>query len=119
MARGGDSEICRAAAVQSAWWAAVMRLNPGASKLPRAAETMKPCRIPAASAIATMRTSGSVRFRQSGVEISAALSGAPGFLEPVASATPTTYSDYRGMRVPHQYVEWSGLQPSTGSRRGT
>ena len=46
----------------------VMRLTPVASTLPTVEEIMKLRRIPAASAIATMRTTGSVRFPQSGVE---------------------------------------------------
>ena len=45
----------------------VMRLTPVASTLPTVDEIMKLRRIPAASAIATMRTTGSVRFPQSGV----------------------------------------------------
>ena len=46
----------------------VMRLTPVASTLPTVDEIMKLRRIPAASAIATMRTTGSVRFPQSGVQ---------------------------------------------------
>jgi len=46
----------------------VMRLTPVASTLPTVDEIMKLRRIPAASAISTMRTTGSVRFPQSGVE---------------------------------------------------
>ena len=46
----------------------VMRLTPVASTLPTVDEIMKLRRIPAASAVATMRTTGSVRFPQSGVE---------------------------------------------------
>jgi hypothetical protein len=46
----------------------VMRLTPVASSLPTVAEIMTLRRIPAPSAIATMRTTGSVRFPQSGVE---------------------------------------------------
>jgi hypothetical protein len=46
----------------------VMRLTPVASTLPTVAEIMTLRRIPPASAIATMRTTGSVRFPQSGVE---------------------------------------------------
>ena len=46
----------------------VMRLTPVASTLPTVDEIMKLRRIPAASAAGTMRTSGSVRFPQSGVE---------------------------------------------------
>lgn len=46
----------------------VMRLTPVASTLPTVAEIMALRRIPAASAIATMRTTGSVRFPQSGMQ---------------------------------------------------
>jgi hypothetical protein len=46
----------------------VMRLIPVASTLPTVAEIMTLRRIPAASVIATLRTTGSVRFPQSGVE---------------------------------------------------
>ena len=46
----------------------VMRLTPVAPTLPTVAEIMRLRRIPAASAIATMRTTGSVRFPQSAVE---------------------------------------------------
>ena len=46
----------------------VMRLTPVASTLPTVDEIMTLRRIPAASAIATMRMTGSVRFPQSGVE---------------------------------------------------
>ena len=46
----------------------VMRLTPVASTLPTVAEIMTLRRIPAASAIATMRTSGRVRFPQSAVK---------------------------------------------------
>ena len=46
----------------------VMRLTPVASTLPTVDEIMTLRRIQAASAIATMRTTGSVRFPQSGVE---------------------------------------------------
>ena len=46
----------------------VIRLTPGASTLPTVAEIMTLRRIPAATAIATMRTTGSVRFPQSGVK---------------------------------------------------
>ena len=46
----------------------VMRLTPVASTLPTVDEIMTLRRIPAASASATMRTTGSVRFPQSGVE---------------------------------------------------
>jgi hypothetical protein len=46
----------------------VMRLTPVASTLPTVAEIMTLRRIPAASASATMRMTGSVRFPQSGVE---------------------------------------------------
>ena len=46
----------------------VIRLTPVASTLPTVAEIMTLRRIPAASANATMRTTGSVRFPQSGVE---------------------------------------------------
>ena len=46
----------------------VMRLTPVASTLPTVAEIMTLRRIPAASAGATMRTTGSVRFPQSAVE---------------------------------------------------
>ena len=46
----------------------VMRLTPVASTLPTVAEIMTLRRIPAASAIATMRTTGSVRFPQSAVD---------------------------------------------------
>jgi CubicO group peptidase (beta-lactamase class C family) len=45
----------------------VMRLTPGASTLPTVAEIMTLRRIPTASATATMRMTGSVRFPQSGV----------------------------------------------------
>ena len=45
-----------------------MRLTPVASTLPTVDEIMKLRRIPAASAISTMRTTGSVRFPQSGVQ---------------------------------------------------
>ncbi len=45
----------------------VMRLTPVASTLPTVAEIMTLRRIPAASAIATMHTTGSVRFPQSAV----------------------------------------------------
>ena len=45
--------------------APVMRLTPVASTLPTVAEIMTLRRIPAASASATMRTTGSVRFPQS------------------------------------------------------
>ena len=48
--------------------APVMRLTPVASTLPTVTEIMTLRRIPAASARATMRTTGSVRFPQSGVE---------------------------------------------------
>ena len=46
----------------------VMRLTPVASTLPTVDEIMKLRRIPAASAVNTMRTTGSVRFPQSGVQ---------------------------------------------------
>ena len=46
----------------------VMRLTPVASTLPTVAEIMTLRRIPAASASATMLTTGSVRFPQPGVE---------------------------------------------------
>jgi len=46
----------------------MMRLTPVASTLPTVAEIMTLRRLPAASAIATMRTTGSVRFPQSAVE---------------------------------------------------
>lgn len=46
----------------------VMRLTPVASTLPTVAEIMALRHIPAASAIATMRTTGSVRFPQSGMQ---------------------------------------------------
>ena len=45
----------------------VMRLTPVASTLPTVDEIMKLRRIPAASAVNTMRTTGSVRFPQSGL----------------------------------------------------
>jgi CubicO group peptidase (beta-lactamase class C family) len=48
--------------------APVMRLTPVASTLPTVTEIMTLRRIPAASASATMRTIGSVRFAQSAVE---------------------------------------------------
>ena len=48
--------------------APVMRLTPVASTLPTVTEIMTLRRIPASSARATMRTTGSVRFPQSGVE---------------------------------------------------
>jgi hypothetical protein len=48
--------------------APVMRLTPVASTLPTVTEIMTLRRIPAASASATMRTTGSVRFPQSAVE---------------------------------------------------
>jgi hypothetical protein len=48
--------------------APVMRLTPVVSTLPTVAEIMTLRRIPAASASATMRTTGSVRFPQSAVE---------------------------------------------------
>lgn len=48
--------------------APVMRLTPVASTLPTATEIMTLRRIPAASATATMRTTGSVRLPQSAVE---------------------------------------------------
>ena len=48
--------------------APVMRLTPVASTLPTVDEIMKLRRIPAASAVNTMRTTGSVRFPQSGVQ---------------------------------------------------
>jgi hypothetical protein len=46
----------------------VERLTPGASALPTVAEIMTLRRLPAASASATLRTTGSVRYPQSGVE---------------------------------------------------
>ena len=46
----------------------VMRLTPVASTLPTVDEIMKLRRIPAASAVNTMRTTGSVRFPQSAVQ---------------------------------------------------
>ena len=48
--------------------APVMRLTPVASTLPTVDEIMKLRRIPAASAILTMRTTGSIRFPQSAVQ---------------------------------------------------
>lgn len=46
----------------------VLRLTPVASTLPTVDEIMTLRRLPAASALATMRTTGSVRFPQSGVD---------------------------------------------------
>jgi CubicO group peptidase (beta-lactamase class C family) len=46
----------------------VLRLTPSASTLPTVDEIMTLRRIPAASAIATMRTTGTVRYPQSAVE---------------------------------------------------
>jgi CubicO group peptidase (beta-lactamase class C family) len=46
----------------------VMRLTPVASTLPTVDEIMKLRRIPAASAVGTMRTTGSIRFPQSAVQ---------------------------------------------------